>query len=240
MSDSQAALKALQNIETHSKLVKLTKESLNTLGESHNVTLQWIKAHVNNKGNEIADRAAKTGSQLDPSIETECGKAHVKRLINEELYRTWNRRWQTAGNCRQAFFFYKFVDRRKAKIAMKLNRHDLGILVRYTTGHAHLRRHNKIAGTAEQMALTRPEPRYNLHDPDESTMMDDEEIRCRLCKLHGREETPIHIFQDCLATWRERLQNFGTYTLEENDIPEWEPNRLLGFFKHFDLENRQN
>ena len=147
-SDSQAALRALQNIETNSNLVKHTKEDLNNLVETHNITLQWIKAHVNNKGNEIADRAAKTGSKLEPTVEIGYDKAHVKRVIKDELYSAWNRRWQTAGNCRQAFFFHKFVDRSKSKKIMKLSRHDLGILVRYTTGHAHLRRLNKIAGTS--------------------------------------------------------------------------------------------
>ena len=155
MVDSQAAIKALQNVETKSHLVMQTKEALNSVGKDFAITIQWIKADVENYGNEIADKVAKTGSKLPPSTEIKCGKAYVKKTINEDLYNEWNRRWQTMGTCRQAFFFNKYVDRAKSKKITKLNRHDLGILIRYTTGHAHLRRHNKIAGTTAPRALTR-------------------------------------------------------------------------------------
>ena len=240
MSDSQAAIKALQNVDTTSGLVKATKEALNSLGENYKVSIQWIKAHNENKGNEIADRIAKTGSKLEPNTEIGCGKAYVKQLITEEMYKTWNQRWQTGGNCRQTFAFCNHVDRGKSKKVMKLSRFDLGILVRYTTGHVHLRRHNKIAGTGSEMALTRPEPRYELNDPDDTFTTDDEEVRCRLCKLRGKEETPIHIFKECLAVWRQRRENFGEYTFENDDLLRWEPASLVGFFKEIDLENRQN
>ena len=113
-------------------------------------------------------------------------------------------------------------------------------MVRYTTGHAHLRRHNKIAGTSEPMALTRPEPLYKLSDPDDKNIPDDETIRCRLCKIPGKEETPMHIFQDCLATWAKRRNIFGEYIFEEEHTVFWEPADIVGFFEHFDLENRQN
>ena len=193
---------------------------------------------MNNKGNEIADRAAKTGSKLPPTQEIKCGKAHVKKTINDHMYSEWDRRWQTLPNCRQAFFFYRYVDRSKAKRIMKLNRHELGILIRYTTGHAHLRRHNKITGTSLPMSLTRPEPRYSLDDPEETNEADDEEIRCRLCKLKGKEETPIHIFRDCLAPWQTRWSHLGHYTFEKEEYVNWEPTQLVGYFRKLDLENQ--
>ena len=64
MSDSQAAIKAQENPDTSSKLVRQTKVALNNLGKDYQINIQWIKAHVNNKGNEIADQLAKTGTKL--------------------------------------------------------------------------------------------------------------------------------------------------------------------------------
>ena len=96
MIDSQAAIKALTNVDTRSNLVELTKNALNEAGKEYNITLHWIKAHVNNKGNEIADRAAKTGSCLTTMEEIAWSKSHVKSIINNNLYAEWDRRWQTA------------------------------------------------------------------------------------------------------------------------------------------------
>ena len=73
-----------------------------------------------------------------------------------------------------------------------MNGYDRGILIRYTTGHAHLRGHNKLTGSMLPRALTRPEPEYILKDPhDDPSVKDDEEIRCRLCNLKGKEETEM-------------------------------------------------
>ena len=129
LCDSQAAIQALSNIDTTSNLFKITIEVLNALGSDYKITIQWIKAHVNNKGNEMADQVAKTGSRIEPTVNTECGKSHVKKIINDHMYQEWDRRWQTLLNCRQAFFFYKFIDRSKSKKIMKLNRYELGLLI---------------------------------------------------------------------------------------------------------------
>ena len=56
LSDSQAALLALENTMTKSRIVLRTKTLLNNLGKEYKVHLTWIKAHVGNKGNEIADQ----------------------------------------------------------------------------------------------------------------------------------------------------------------------------------------
>ena len=121
-----------------------------------------------------------------------------------------------------------------------MSRHDMGLYIRYVTGHAHLRRHNKVLGTTQPMTVTLPEPMYQLQDPDDRDIRDDPETRCRLCNLKGHEETPLHIFRECLAVWQARRETFGHYIYEEDDIAEWEPTTLVSFFKTIDLENRQN
>ena len=106
MCDSQAAIIALKEVNTLSNMEKRTNDALNRLGENYKICIKWIKAHVNHKGNEIADRAAKTGSQLQTREDVPLSQAFVKDLINKDMYEAWNRRWQTQGDCRQTFLFF--------------------------------------------------------------------------------------------------------------------------------------
>ena len=145
------------------------------------------------------------------------------------------------GTCRQTFEFYPCVDENKSKKIIKLNRHNMGILVRHTTGHAHLRRHNKIANTKQPMRVLNPQPLYTMEDPDDNHAGPyDDEVMCRLCQLKGTEETPFHLIRDCLATWETRRELLGSYTFEGERIITWEPMALVRFFKRFDLENKPN
>ena len=241
MCDSQAALRALENVDIKSKVALETIQALNSLGKDYTVSLHWIKAHVNHKGNEIEDRAAKTGSMIQTSAEIPVSMAHIKQQIREELYRKWNLRWQTGLDCRQTFQFFPCVDESKSKAICKMSRHDFGIMVRYLTGHAHLRRHNKIANTAQEIYCDLPEMEYRLKDPDDNFTGDfDRSITCRICKLRGREETPLHLAKECLGAWDQRRHLLGCYSYESEDIIPWEPRPLLEFFKRFDLENKPN
>ena len=235
-----AAIRALDNIDTTSRMVYQAKESLNLIS-NHEVVINWIKAHVNHKGNEIADNLAKTGCKLPCAEGTPLSQAFVKEAIKKELYKEWDRRWQTQGDCRQTFSFFPCVDRGKSKKISEMSRYDLGIMVRYLTGHAHLRRHNKIAKTPQPIFYEYPEMKYSLKDPDDNHEGDhDRQITCRLCKLAGKEETPFHLATECLAAWKTRMHYLGCYSLESEEVPEWKPDDLLKFFKHFDLENKPN
>ena len=241
MCDSQAAIKALDSTDTTSEMVLRTKELLNNLGKDYVITINWIKAHVEHKGNELADILAKTGCGLTPEEETPVSYAHVKATINQKLYQEWDRRWQAQGDCRQTFQFFPCTDRSKSKKICKMNRHDLGIMVRYLTGHAHLRRHNKIAKTPQPVFFEFPEMSYKFKDPDDwYTDPFDRQITCRICKLKGREETPYHLVTECLGAWRARRTYLGCYSMEGENPIQWEPPGLLEFFKHFDLENKPN
>ena len=117
---------------------------------------------------------------------------------------------------------------------------DLSTLVRYTTGHAHLRRHNKLAGTSQPLPVLKPEQRIIIKDPSESDFRVDEEIRCRLCQSKDKEETPHHIITECPTLWRERWTRLGYYTYEGIQCITWNPFSLLGFINSLDLENKPN
>ena len=83
--------------------------------------------------------------------------------------------------------------------------------------------------------------KYCLLDPDDDHIGPfDRDIMCRLCQLEGREETPYHLATDCLRAWRTRMDYLGGYSFDPDDLLRWEPENLLKFFKHFDLENKPN
>ena len=63
LSDSQAAIKALNKPRITSLSVLTALEHMETLAlETKHLTLAWIKAHVGTEGNEQADQAAKEGA----------------------------------------------------------------------------------------------------------------------------------------------------------------------------------
>jgi ribonuclease HI len=61
-SDSLAALKALGAVRTTSQLVRQCQEALNDISTRHAVGLYWVPGHAGVRGNETADRLARSGS----------------------------------------------------------------------------------------------------------------------------------------------------------------------------------
>ena len=61
-SDSQAALKAPQTAKTTSTLVRQCQQALNDISTRHAVRLYWVPGHARVRGNETADRLARSGS----------------------------------------------------------------------------------------------------------------------------------------------------------------------------------
>jgi ribonuclease HI len=61
-SDSQAALKALQAAKTTSPLVRQCQQALNDISARHAMGLYWVPGHAGVRGNETADRLARSGS----------------------------------------------------------------------------------------------------------------------------------------------------------------------------------
>jgi ribonuclease HI len=62
LSDSQAAIKALNNFQINSKLVWDCHQSLMRLAQHNRVQLIWVLGHMGIDGNEMADRLARQGS----------------------------------------------------------------------------------------------------------------------------------------------------------------------------------
>jgi ribonuclease HI len=62
LSDSQAAIKALDSYQINSKLVWDCHQSLVKLAKHNRIQLVWVPRHMGIDGNEIADQLARQGS----------------------------------------------------------------------------------------------------------------------------------------------------------------------------------
>lgn len=253
LCDSQAALKAISNDSTTSKTVLETINLLNEVGKKITLNLRWIKAHVSHQGNEMADTLAKTATTLTSKKLTYLSTAYIKNKIRENTYKVWDEKWTSTDKYRQTKLFMPHPDPGKSKKIMNLNRHDLDLLVRNVTGHAHLQRHNtlitqgryadstksrdlaySLTGNENEFDYTRTQSEIDdLTDPHLAGMT------CRHCKLHNTVETPIHLYDECLAHWRIRREIFGYHVIYRH-TQDWDPAKLANFFSHINAENLEN
>ena len=59
--------------------------------------LEWIPGHMNIKGNELADKAAKKETKLQrTAIESYISIAYIKRKVKESALFDWNNIWQAS------------------------------------------------------------------------------------------------------------------------------------------------
>jgi ribonuclease HI len=217
LCDSQSALRAIFKGESTSKTIIRCVTALNNLTERNGVTLNWIKAHVNYKGNELADKHAKAGAYKEEGSVTitlpdRCSKYDL--LINEAAQKAWTEQWSQNKDCRQTKVFFSTVDLDKSQQITKLDRTKLSRLIRFTTGHNFLRYHNSN--------IDKNMPKS-----------------CRLC--HKNKEDAVHIITDCEALWRIRWDSF--YQPFLNTPVEWKVSQMIKFLQHHkvqDLENEQD
>ena len=206
-SDSQSALQALASPTTESALVLRCKQVLHDVSILAPVTLKWIKAHVGHFGNEMADHAARRGTEVPLDYDEFPPPApplsYIKSRIREGLRQEWNTRWQNLTTCRQTKLWFPSLDLSKSKQLMKLSRPSLSILVQAITGHNSLAYH-------------------------ESKLNPGFDPACDLCDS-GERQTTEHLTTQCDAFWYQRSELFGEYT---TTLPrEWSVAKLAGFLR---------
>jgi len=86
-SDSQAAIKRLKNSSLKSGqyyIQSIRKWAEKLQNNNIQMQLEWVPGHMNIKGNELADKAAKKGTKLQrTAIESYISIAYIKRKIKE-------------------------------------------------------------------------------------------------------------------------------------------------------------
>jgi ribonuclease HI len=222
ISDSKASLLAIHKRTTNSKTVLKCINNLKILQNHNPITLNWIKAHNNHPGNELADFLAKKGTNPTPPtpgppqntlpniIHTPFPKPYIKNIINTATDKKWNKKWLSSTEYRQTKIFFPTVAPRKTHSLLRLDRNSLGIAARWLTGHCFLNRHNNLLNP-----LKYPNP------------------TCRICEMAN--EKPSHIICECEALGHLRHYHFQEFLL--TIPPEWKVQQLMQFLRHSLINN---
>ena len=202
--DSQAAIKALNKLDTKNALVKNCKTKLNRLSEGNDVKLSWIPAHVGYIGNEIADRLAKLGAK-NPRNQEKLEVGVSKKFYRNSI-RTWGtkkhqKRWDGRTEYRQTGMMLPTVDHKCWKLISKFNRRKMMHVTQIITGHNTLNRHLAIMKIKE--------------DP-----------KCSKC--NEGPETIEHLIKNCPFYMQKRFEKLGEYFLERN-LHEYKLQKIISF-----------
>jgi ribonuclease HI len=147
-SDSQAAIQAIGNPLIKSKGVLSANRSLQALGRKTRVTLRWIRAHVNHRGNELADAAAKEATKervplAEPALPLAANV--VRGILRDAVTAKWEKKWRaTVGKYRQTRILFPVPCARRTNKLIRYGKREVGQAVRYITGFTFLRRHQSL------------------------------------------------------------------------------------------------
>lgn len=190
-SDSQAALRAIQNPVVSSKVVAECKDLLLRVQAKNNVKLMWVPGHCGVAGNEKADELARDGSGTVP-----CGPepflpvsyATVKDLVRNGLLRKWRTQWQSHSGMRHSKACLADFDGGRSRDVISRSRRGARVIAAMCTGHGPFSAHLQKIGINVETTC------------------------CRFCGLE--EETGWHVLMECPALWQARMRHleFAVWT----------------------------
>lgn len=211
LSDSQAALKALESAEVNSKLTWECIQALNQLGARNTVTLSWVPGHNGINGNEIADELARNGADnpvCGPEPILGLPKSTFRYILHSWAQNQGNLRWLNAPGMKHAKELITGYSHKLTSSVLNMTRNQVRVLVRTLTGHCRLNRQLLVMGLSDTET-------------------------CRFCLED--DETPIHILCYCEALTRKRSSVLGGYKVTPQDIRELDPKQITRFIKDVGL-----
>jgi ribonuclease HI len=211
LSDSRAALGALNSPEVRSQLVLSCLKSLRNLGKRNTLTLMWVPGHRDIQGNEAADRLAKKATEKqftgpEPYLGLHAG--NLKMALEIWLLRAHTSEWNQVGGLRQSRLFLG-GPQGKSRNMLCLSRTKLRMLVGALTGHCWLRKH--------------------LHTMGVYT----DDLECRACC--EEDETTEHVLCECHALARTRLDMLGKAYPSPDEYRTFAIPDILRFLEKSDL-----
>ncbi|XP_063390420.1 uncharacterized protein LOC134676066 [Cydia fagiglandana] len=193
-SDSQAALLALESLESNSKLVQNCKTNLNALANSNKVTLRWVPGHSDINGNEEADELARKGADT-PLVGPEpfCGitKRDAYSLLSKLEKTRATEWWKFVKGQEHSKALIKGFNSRTAKELLGLKRHKTCAVTRILTGHCKLNKHMFQIGKKQ-------------------------DATCRFCQ--ESEETAMHILCSCGPLMSKRSTYLGRHVVQPYEV----------------------
>ena len=207
LSDSQAAIKALDSYTVTSKMVWDCITRLNELGQNNSLTIYWVPGHCGIRGNEEADELARMGSSTpmtgpEPFCGVNAKLAEGILRINSRL--AWDNQWMGTQGCRQAKRLLGYSDTKKAKTLLGLTRDKLRKILAILTGHGKFKKHLTVMGLQGDKV-------------------------CKFCK--AEDETAEHIVLDCMALVQHRQSALGHRTLDTRRARLLKPAEILVFLE---------
>ena len=125
LSDSQAAIKALNQSRITSQYVLTTLKFMETLASKvKHLTLAWIKTHVGTEGNEQAVQTAKQGaaggSHMKETTKTPIPWQVSKNKIEEYTTSKWKQKRISAPQYKHIKLFYATLNKNKSKSILRM------------------------------------------------------------------------------------------------------------------------
>lgn len=207
LSDSQAALKALDNPVIRSATVKDCATKLNTLADRNEVVIGWIPGHSSHEGNERADRlanegAAKESLDLDVLEATSSRAGKISNWAKAEKKAEWLRNRPDNGLFAKTLI--EGAGKGKSKEIITSRRPQIRASVGLLTGHAR---------TAKYLLRAKGEGNG----------------KCRFCA--AIDESVEHLVMSCQRLSYIRLNLFDSSTLDIEKLKDVSLTRLVKFSK---------
>ena len=138
LTDSQAALITLNNIDFTSSTALKTAEALENIAwRVKGCTIAWLRAHIGTEGNEAADEAAKKGAENKEAIHKKLTLPPppniIRSSLDEAIRKRWEHIWRSSNQYRHTKYFYSKPDKNKAHKINNLSRSHLSKLITLIT-----------------------------------------------------------------------------------------------------------
>ena len=207
-SDSQAAIKSLGNILSHSKTVIACRRSLQEIANHVPLHLIWVPGHRDISGNCIADELAREGTNLPLLQEREhfgIPLSTCKLQVKTTTEHLANSRWLSSPLSKTTKLIWPQRSKKRTNDLLNLGRTNCRSVVRVATGHWLIGEH------ASRLLV----PTHDF---------------CRSCKDIEEEETVEHFLCNCPALAKTRFKLLGAPFFDNlSELKDTTPRQLAHF-----------